>query len=679
MARTSLAISLVFAGAAWIAHAAGAQAPSLVTFSKDVAPIVFDKCGVCHHPDGPAPFSLLTYASAKQHATQILQATRSRFMPPWKSEPGFGEFVGQRQLTNDEIALIERWVAGGAVEGDGRLPAPTWTEGWQLGKPDLVVSLPAPYELRSDGLDISRVFVLPVPTTALRYVKGLEFRPGNPRVVHHANIRVDRTRASRQLDDRDPAPGYDGIILRSAVYPDGYFLGWTPGQVSPLLPKGMAWRLEPGSDLVVEIHMQPSGKPELISPSIGLYFGDDAPDRTPVMLRLGRQNIDISPGESHYEVEDSFVLPVDVEVRALQPHAHHRAIEVGAIATFPDGTSRWLINIRHWDFRWQHVYRLVTPLALPRGTTISMRYTYDNSVANLRNPQQPPMRVLWGQFSRDEMGDLWVQVLTKSDRDRQILNDAFRPKMMAEDAIGYEAMIRRDPSKITLHDDVGVLYLELNRPADAARHFKASAELAPQSAAAHYNYATALTMTGKMPEAMAEYERTIAIRPDYALAHNNLGAALLRQGRTSEAIERFRESLRLDPAYADAHFNLAGALSTQGRWRDALAEYRRAVELKPDLAPALVELAWLLASARDGVLRDPEQALRTAERAVNLTERRDPRALDVLAASLAASGQFEAAAETAAAALALKPPQAFAAAIKQRQELYRQQKAYVMP
>ena len=679
-ARASAAIVLLLAGALSFTRPGAAQSETAVTFTRDIAPIIFEKCGVCHHPDGPAPFGLLTYAAAKQRASQILAATRSRFMPPWKSEPGFGEFIGQRHLTGEEMALIERWVAGGAIEGDGpSLPAPTWSEGWQLGKPDLVVSLATPYQLRSDGIDVSRVFVLPVPTTSLRYVKGLEFRPGNPRVVHHANIRVDRTRASRQLDERDPDPGYDGIILRSAVFPDGYFLGWTPGQVSPLLPKGMAWRLEPGSDLVVEIHMQPTGKPEPVAPSIGLYFADDPPERTPVMLRLGRQNIYISPGDSRYVVEDSFVLPVDVEVEALQPHAHHRAREVGAIATFPDGTGRWLINIKNWDFRWQHVYRLVSPLALPRGTTISMLYTYDNSVANLRNPQQPPTRVFWGQFSRDEMGDLWVQVLTRTDRDRQILTDSFRPKLIAEDAIGYEAMIRRDPSKVTLHDDLAVLYLEMNRADDAAAHFKASAELAPQSAPAHYNYATALTMAGKPMEAIAQYERAIAIRPGYALAHNNLGDALLRLGRASEALQHFREALRLDPGYAEAHFNLGSVLTVQGRPQDAIVEFRRAVELKQDLTPALVELGWLLASARNDALRDPDQAIRVAERAVNLTARQDLRALDVLAAALAASGQFDAAIETTAAALALGPPGPLAAAIRQRQQLYREGKTYVMP
>jgi len=351
------------------------QAPqrSAVTFSRDVAPILFQNCGICHHPGGPAPFSLLTYPDARQHATQIAAATKSRYMPPWKSQPGLVQFVGQRHLTNEEIGTIEKWVAGGTLEGEGAPAAPEWTEGWQLGKPDLVVSLPQPYTLPAEGVDVSRVFVLPVPLNAMRYVKGLEFRPGNSRVVHHANIRIDRTRASRRLDEADPVPGYDGLILRSATFPDGYFLGWTPGQISPLLPKGLAWRLDSGADLVVEIHMQPSGRPEAVNPAIGLYFTDDPPARTPVMLRLGRQNIDIAPGDSHYVEEDSFVLPVDVDLQALQPHAHHRAREVTGLATFPDGTSRWLIKIDAWDFRWQHVYRLASPMFLPRGTTISMR------------------------------------------------------------------------------------------------------------------------------------------------------------------------------------------------------------------------------------------------------------------------------------------------------------------
>ncbi|MEQ1911827.1 MAG: hypothetical protein ABMA15_23615, partial [Vicinamibacterales bacterium] len=466
---TPLARALAAGAAALLFGAFEAQAvqpgpADPVTFAVHVAPIIFDRCVMCHHPDGPAPFSLLTYAAVRQHATQIAAVTKSRFMPPWQSEPGYGEFIGQRALTDAEVGIIQRWVAAGAPEGDSRLLGqPRWTEGWQLGKPDLIVTLSEPFVLAADGGDISRVFVLPVPVETMRYVRGVEFRPGNPKVVHHANIRVDRTRASRQLDDVDPSPGYDGLILRSAVYPDGHFLGWTPGQVAPLAPKGLSWRLAPNTDLVVEIHMQPSGKAELIKPSIGLFFSDDPPQRTPAMLRLGRQDIDIAAGQSDYTVTDSFVLPVDVEVHAVQPHAHNRAREVRGTATLPDGSTQWLIYIKNWDFRWQHVYRYVTPLALPRGATLTMRYTYDNSAANSRNPQQPPQRVRWGQWSKDEMGDLWIQALTKDDGDLRLLNMAFQPKAMAEEVVGYETMIRADPSRVQLHDDVAVLLLDLGR------------------------------------------------------------------------------------------------------------------------------------------------------------------------------------------------------------------------
>ena len=237
--------------------------------------------------------------------------------------------------------------------------------GWQLGTPDLVVTLPEPYILASDGPDISRVFVLPLPVDRMRYVRGIEFRAGNPR-IHHANIRVDATPASRQLDQQDPAPGYDGIIVRSAVYPDGHFLGWTPGQAAPLLPKGLAWNLAPMSDLVLQLHLVPSGKPESIQPSIGFYFTDDVPQERPVMMRLSNQRIDIPAGDANYIVEDTFVLPVDVDVLAVQPHAHYLARAVTGIATLPDGSRRTLITISDWDLRWQHVYRYRTPCRCPR-------------------------------------------------------------------------------------------------------------------------------------------------------------------------------------------------------------------------------------------------------------------------------------------------------------------------
>jgi hypothetical protein len=364
--------------------------------------------------------------------------------------------------------------------------------------------------LQSDGTDVFRIFVIPLPAETLRYVKGLEFLPDNAPVVHHANIRIDPTEASLRFDEEDPALGYDGLIAHSATYPDGHFLGWTPGQVAPLLPEGLAWRLEPGSDLVVEIHMQPSGRPERVRPSIGLYFTDDPPVRMPVMLRLGRQSIDMAPGDPRYTIEDSFVLPVDVELHPVQPHAHYRAREMVGVAQLPDGRVRPLIHIRDWDFRWQHVYRYRTPFVLPKGTTLAMRYLYDNSAENPRNPVQPPRRVFWGERSQDEMGDLWIQVLPKSDADAATLHAAFEPKVLAEDLLGCQRELDRDPTSIALHNDIAMLHLRLGRHDQAVEHFASAAKLDPRSAVTHFNLGTALTLAGRLSEAIGQFELTLS-------------------------------------------------------------------------------------------------------------------------------------------------------------------------
>ena len=652
-----------------------------VTFAKDVAPILFERCGACHRPDGAAPFSLLTFAAAKQHASQIALVTKRRVMPPWKSEPGYGEFVGQQPLSDEQIDTLERWVRDGTLEGDAAdLPAaPRWSGNWQLGTPDLVVAVPTPYLLGADGRDISRVFVLPIPIDEVRYVRGIEFHPGNAKVVHHANIRIDPTPVSRALDAADPAPGYEGLLAHSAVYPDGHFLGWTPGQAAPLLPGGLTWRLSPGSDFVVEVHMKPSGKPEAVAPSIGIYFGTGPPARTPAMLRLGRQSIDIAAGDSAYVSEDAFVLPVDAEVQAVQPHAHYRAREVKGIATLPDGTTRWLIYIKDWDFRWQHVYRYVTPVMLPKGTTVSVHYTFDNSAANPRNPIQPPARVTWGQWSQDEMGDLWIQVLTRDDRDRATLTAAFRRKAIAEDIVGYETMIRRDPRRKQLHDDVAQLYLEQGRAADAAAHLETSVRLDPTSPAAHFNVATALTVTGRVDEAIGEYREALRLKPDYALAHNNLGNALVSRGSGDDALQHFREAVRLDPSNAEAHYNVGSLLRVRGDLAAAGDQFRAALEVKPDWIPAVASLAWLLATAPEAAIRDPDGALRLAERAAELTERRDASALDVLAAAYASAGRFDEAVATCDLALTRNPDPPLERSIRTRQALYRQRQPYRAP
>jgi Tfp pilus assembly protein PilF len=210
-----------------------------------------------------------------------------------------------------------------------------------------------------------------------------------------------------------------------------------------------------------------------------------------------------------------------------------------------------------------------------------MEYTYDNSAANLRNPQLPPARVFWGQRSRDEMGDLWFQLLAQNEPDRALLNAQISRKMTAEDVIGYETLLRVDPKDIELHNDVAVLYLSLNQPSAAVRHFQASVDLNLASAAAHFNLGTALTAAGRLAEGVAEFRAALARRPDYAAAHNNLGRALLSQGQTATALEHLEQAVRLDPANLSAFFNLSEAYAATGAFDRAVDALDRALRLSP--------------------------------------------------------------------------------------------------
>ena len=209
---------IVFCALGASATPAHAQSP---VFSRDVAPIVFEACTPCHRQGGPGPFSLASYQEVRQRATQIVQVTRSRFMPPWKVEPAIGHFEGQRPLTEAEIATVAAWAAGGTPEGNpGETPAlPAFPDGWLLGTPDLIVTPSEPFVLQAEPTDSFRIFAIPIPVSKRTYVRGIEFHPGNARVVHHANIRVDRTPTSRTLDEHDPLPGYDGLMPRTASTP----------------------------------------------------------------------------------------------------------------------------------------------------------------------------------------------------------------------------------------------------------------------------------------------------------------------------------------------------------------------------------------------------------------------------------------------------------------------------
>jgi len=671
-----LVVATAIAGEAQTSHAPG-------TFSRDVAPVLDAHCVNCHHADGSAPFSLMTYTDVRPRAAAILNAVQTRQMPPWKPESG-GPFVGDRRLADADIEMIAEWVRSGAPEGNrGDRPSPPRSsDGWQLGTPDLIVELPE-YTLAAGTRDTFRNFVVSLPTATARYVRALEFRPDNA-VVHHANLFVDTTSASRRLDEADPAPGYEGLIPFSAAFPEGHILAWTPGQVPTITPSGMAWRLAPGTDLLVQLHLQPTPTSVRLHPVVGLFFTRDAPTSTPTALRLGRQDIDIAPGDAHYRTSDSYRLPVDAQVQAVQPHAHARARQVRITAELPDGTKRTLIAISDWDSHWQDLYRFASPFWLPAGTRLVTEFTFDNSAANRRNPDTPVKHVSWGVTSSDEMGHAWIQVLTRSEADRRTLESDFRKKQLDEDIVGYETRIHVRPDDPTLRDDAALLYLAANKPEPAIKHFEASERLRPASAAANNNLGTAFEAAGRLADAERRYRRAIEQDPAYVIARNNFARVLTTENRLAEATDQYREVLRhslnnadaannlgnillarglddqaiaplnhaleLNPSHPEAHFNLARLQARAGNDRDAVAHFRQALALRQDWPSCLAALAWILGTHAGHTAEDRSEAVTLAAHAVALTARQDSFALDALAAAYAATGNFAEAIQVARAA-----------------------------
>jgi predicted negative regulator of RcsB-dependent stress response len=554
-----------------------------VTFNRDVAPILYRSCAPCHRPGEAGPFPLLSYADARSHARQIAAVTRGRFMPPWLPDPGPLKFSDELRLSEDEISRIQAWVDQGAVEGrpaDAGLP-PHFVEGWQLGKPDLVITAAKPFSLPSSGSDVYWNFVFRAPVDRARWLKAIEIRPGDKRLVHHANVLVDRQETARQ-QEKEPGAGFAGmeLTIESEIFdPDSHFLFWKPGSTPYVERDGMALRLNKGTDLVLNTHLQPSGKPESIQPSLGLYFTDKPATMHPMLLQLENDRmLNIAPGDKNFQVTDDFTLPVDVAVLAIYPHAHYLGKDLQALAKLPDGTSKTLIHISNWDLNWQAVYRYAEPVNLPKGTTISMKFTYDNSEDNVRNPHSPPQRVLGGNRAVDEMAHLWLQVLPKSPAG----SDA-EPRMIMQAAL--------------------------------ARH---NLQKNPDDFEAHYNLAALLMGGGNVLEALAHFKEADRIRPNQATVNNALGAALLAEGRVNEALAHFAAALKSRPDYFDAHYNLGNALASKGDFHGALEQFQAAVQLNPDDANAEANLGSALAET--GNLREARLHF---ERALRLNPKHD--------------------------------------------------------
>jgi hypothetical protein len=440
---------MVLAGCCVVAVASTADAGA-PTYHREVAAILQKNCQDCHRTGQVAPFSLLNFEQARKRASDLARVTSDRTMPPWPASTTYGgPFHDQRVLPDADIATLKAWVEAGCPEGDPKdAPAPrTFDSDWPLGPPDLILTPSEPYPLEAEGDDEFRVFILKTDLPSDRWIRAVDFKPGNRKVVHHILAAVDPSGKARELDAKDPKPGYSSVGgFGDEVRIRGFLPIWTPGSRARFAPDGAGYLLPAGADVLIQMHYHKSGKPETDATSVGLYLSDKPtlkevrtgfvfPEITPVdRVKLAikaklkeqrepgkRLSLDetledvlvIKPGDANYTIKASTregagmgrPLRADILVTSVMPHMHWLGKDFKFTAVLPDEarTRVPLIAIDHWNFNWQGTYGFKEPIKLPRGTIFEVEAHFDNSDANPANPNHPPKRVHWGEQTNDEM------------------------------------------------------------------------------------------------------------------------------------------------------------------------------------------------------------------------------------------------------------------------------------
>ncbi len=395
------------------AHSGGATDKTAgVTFTKDVAPIIQKNCQVCHRPGEVAPMSLLTYKEVRPWAKSIREKVVRREMPPWFADPAHGEFSNDCRLSQKEIDTLVAWVDDGAKEGDPKdlPPNPKFTEGWQMGKPDVTLSMTDEYAIPAEGVIPYKYFAVPTNFTEDKYVQFAEIRAGDRAHVHHVIVSVQypgqgqlppageiSTQALAALRQR-----LVGQQARAGEESDGRVVGWAPGEAPLILRPGQAKLIKKGSVLILQVHYTTNGQAGRDRTTIGFIFS-----KTPVAKRVitagaAAHNLVIPPGDPNYESTSSFTFKEDSHIESLHPHMHLRGKDFLYRLVYPDGTSKILLSVPRFDFGWQLTYFLKEPLAVPKGSRLDIIAHHDNSAKNKFNPD-PTKEVHWGDQTWDEM------------------------------------------------------------------------------------------------------------------------------------------------------------------------------------------------------------------------------------------------------------------------------------
>lgn len=568
--------------------AVAATVPDSPTFADHVAPIIYRHCTACHHPGGSAPLSLTSYDEVRDHAQQIAEVTAAGDMPPWLPGEGANTFSGARVLSDVERQTLARWAEQGRPRGDpmAEPPVPAYVDGWPDDqKPDLVLSTPS-YPLPADGRDVYRNFVIPVPPGATRFVRAAHIRPSDPTVVHHAVLRIDTTGEAAQRDAADDVPGFEGMEFAGSQFPDGRFVAWTPGKALRVgddrMSRARAWRLPEGSALVLQLHMRPSGKAQAVTADVGLWLSDEPPTLQALAIELAALDIDLPPGATNVHVRDAYTLPTAVSVVSVFPHAHYLGKTLRAWAALPDGSERPIITIDDWDFDWQDQYRFATPLRLPKGSTVHMDWSFDNSAENPHNPSATPVHVRYGPQSTDEMAELILEIEPDDPANLAALDQDFRRKWLGDHLERAQRRVAADPGDADAHADLAAFLIHLGRTDEAIAAYEQALTLRPQLVRAGLDLAIALRSAGQLAAAEQRVREALKAAPDNARAHRLLAEIFSRTDRIEEAIGAYRRALAIDDTAANVHRSVAALLVRRGRFTEAERHAAHAVRLRPD-------------------------------------------------------------------------------------------------
>jgi mono/diheme cytochrome c family protein len=390
----SLAFGL--ATVAFFALALGRQQAATVTFTKDVAPLLYKHCAECHRPGEIAPMSLMSYQEVRPWAKAVKERVVERSMPPWSADPNVGHWANDPRLSQQEIDTIVAWVSAGAPKGEDKdlPPAPKFATGWTIGQPDVVFEMQEEYTVPADGTIPYLYFTIPTKFTEDKWIQAMEIRPGNRSVVHHV-IAFTTEGGSNSIRGESEARGQLG--------------GITPNKTGVIFAPGSARMIKKGANIVFQMHYTTNGTVTKDRTKIAFVFAKEPAKRELVTGNAINTRFAIPPGDGNHEVRASKTFNEDVAITSFMPHMHVRGKDFIYTAVYPDGRSEVLLNVPKYDFNWQHTYIPKTPIRLPKGTRLDCVAHFDNSAKNKYNPD-PTQTVRWGDQTWEEMMIGWYSI-----------------------------------------------------------------------------------------------------------------------------------------------------------------------------------------------------------------------------------------------------------------------------